>query len=611
MRLVVVGGVAGGMSCAARARRLDESAEIVVIERGAHPSFANCGLPYLVGGEIADEQALLVQTPASLRASLALDVRPHSEVIAVDTAERTVTVATADGTYALSYDALVLAPGALAVRPPIPGIDAPHVQTLRTVEDAIALRDRVAPGSRAVVLGAGFIGVEAAEALAHRGVDVALVELADHPLPPVEPELAALITGELRRLGVDVRTGVAATAIERDAVVLADGTRLPADTVVLSVGVRPDTAVFEEAGIACERGAIVVDEHGRTSTDGVWAVGDATLSVDAVTGIRRPVALAGPANRAGRLVADDILVGVARAGARGGAHAAAAGVGTAAGAEARTLPAPVGTDARAVPAPVGTAIVRVGGLTAALTGANRQSLRAADIAFETIHLHPNQHAGYFPGAAQLHLVVHFDAASGRLLGAQAVGTEGVDKRIDVLATAIRFGAAVDDLIDLDLAYSPPYGQAKDAVNLAGMVGQNVRTGMLRLWHAAELDEVRASALVLDVRRDDEVAAVRLPGALHIPHTALRGRLDEVRSAADGRPVRVLCASGVRSAIAHRVLTQAGFDSASLSGGMLTLRAALGDRAGETLVRGDDGHGGHGGHDGLGAAPGAKEKETVR
>lgn len=565
MRIVIVGGVAGGMSCAARARRLDESAEIVVIERGAHPSFANCGLPYFVGGEIIDERALLVQTPASLRASLNLDVRPRSEVIAVDTAARIVTVATAEGTYLLGYDALVLAPGALAARPPIPGIDAPHVQTLRTVEDAVALRERIAPASRAVVLGAGFIGVEAAEALAHRGVEVALIELAEHPLPPVEPELAALITAELRRIGVDVRTGVAAAAIETDAVVLANGTRLPAETVVLSVGVRPDTAVFEKAGIACERGAIMVNEHGRTSVKGVWAVGDATVSVDAVTGIRRPVALAGPANRAGRLVADDIL----------GSGAA-----------------------RAIPAPVGTAIVRVGELIAALTGANRQSLRAANIAFETIHLHPSQHAGYFPGSMPVHLVVHFDAASGRLLGAQAVGAEGVDKRIDVLATALRFGARVDDLIDLDLAYSPPYGQAKDAVNLAGMVGQNVRTGILRLWHAADLDAVRETSLVLDVRRDDEFAAVRLPGVLHIPHTELRDRLDEVRTAAAGRPVRVLCASGVRSAIAHRVLAQSGFDSASLSGGMLTLQATLGDRAGRVLRYGDDGVGANP------AAPGA-------
>ena len=284
---------------------------------------------------------------------------------------------------------------------------------------------------------------------------------------------------------------------------------------------RPDTAIFEEAGVACERGAMIVDSHGRTSVPGIWAVGDATLSVDPVTGARRPVALAGPANRAGRLVADDII--------RPGT-------------------------AREIPQPVGTAIVRVGSLTAALTGANRMALDAAGIGYRTLHLHANQHAGYFPGASQIHLVVHVDPDSGRLLGAQAVGTEGVDKRIDVLATAIRAGMAVDELIDLDLAYSPPYGQAKDAVNLTGMVGENVLNGTLKLWYAEDLDEVLDTALVLDVRRDDEWVTGHLPGALHIPHTELRERIDEVREQAAGRPVRVMCASGVRSAIAHRVLS---------------------------------------------------------
>lgn len=557
MRIVIVGGVAGGMSCAARARRLDESAEIVVLERGTHVSFANCGLPYFVGGEITEERSLLVQTPASLRAALALDVRTRSEVTALDTTAKTVSVQSADdGAHELSYDALVLSPGASALRPPLPGLDSPRVRTLRTVEDAVALRDEVLGGARrAVVLGAGFIGIEAAEALARRGLAVSVVELAPHPLPPLETELAWLITQELGELGIEVRTGIAAASVEHaadaDTVVLADGTRLAADIVVLSVGVRPDTAPFEAAGIACERGAIIVDAHGRTSVPGVWAAGDATVSVDAVTSVRRPVALAGPANRAGRLIADDIL-----------------------------RP----DDARAVPHPVGTAIVRVGELTAALTGANRVALDAAGIDYRTLHLHPNQHAGYFPGAAQVHLVVQIRTADGLLLGAQAVGTEGVDKRIDVLATAIRAGLRVDDLIDLDLAYSPPYGQAKDPVNLTGMVGENVLTGTLRLWYPEELESARENALILDVRTRAEYATGAVPGSLNIPHTELRERLDEVREAAAGRPVRVMCQSGVRSAIAHRVVAQAGFDSASLSGGMLTLRAWLGERQAEVLER---------------------------
>ena len=343
MRIVVVGGVAGGMSCAARARRLDEDAQIVVLEAGEHVSFANCGLPYYVGGEIDDEQRLLVQTPASLRASLNLDVRTRSEVIGLDTARHSVSVRSAGATTQLTYDALVLAPGAVALRPPIDGLDSPRVRTLRTVDDAIDLQAIVSGGARhGVVLGAGFIGLEAAEALARQGLDVTVVELAEHVLPPLETETAHYVTAELRRLGVTVRAGIGATRIEhnedRDTVVLTDGTRLPADVVVASLGVRPDTEVFEAAGISCERGAIVVDEHGRTSIPDVWAVGDAVVSIDAVTGARRPVALAGPANRAGRQVADDII-------------------------------RPTG--ARAIPAAVGTAIVRVGELTAAITGANR------------------------------------------------------------------------------------------------------------------------------------------------------------------------------------------------------------------------------------------------
>lgn len=553
-RIVVVGGVAGGMSTAARLRRLDETAHIIVLDRGDHVSFANCGLPYFVSGEIEHERSLLVQTPASLKASLDLDVRVRHEVIALDPSLRELTVHSDDGIERIPYDALVLSPGAQAVRPPLPGLDSPRVHTLRTVGDAVALRERVTTGAqRAVVLGGGFIGLEAAEALRLRGLEVTVVELADHILPPLEPELASLATAELRSLGIDVRDGVGAQQIlpgdRHDTVVLADGTRIDADLIVLSVGVRPDTAVFEQAGVACERGAIVVDEHGRTSLPGVWAVGDAVVSVDAVTGIRRPVALAGPANRAGRLVADHIVRGDA---------------------------------ARPIPNPVGTAIVRLGGVTAALTGANRAALTAQGIAHHTIHLHPSHHAGYFPGAEQLHLVVHFREGDGLLLGAQAVGAEGVDKRIDVLAAAIRTGMAVDDLIDLDLAYAPPYGSAKDPVNFVGMEGENVLTGAVVLWYADQVEQVLDTALVLDVRSRAEFATGHLPGALNIPHTELRDRLDEVQDAAAGRPVRVHCASGVRSYLAHRVLVQHGFDSANLSGGMLTLRAALGSRADELL-----------------------------
>lgn len=555
MRIVIVGGVAGGMSCAARARRLDESAEIIVLERGAYVSFANCGLPYYVGGEIADRDALLVQTPEKLAESLNLDVRPLHEVTALDSQAREVTVQTPRGEETLSYDALVLSPGATAFRPSIPGLDSPRVHTLRTVEDAVALRDIVEKGAaRAVVLGAGFIGIEAAEALHNQGLQTSIVELASHVLPPLDDEPAWTVTQELRRLGIELHTGVVAETIipgdTHDTVKLSNGIQLAADLIILAVGVRPETQIFEDAGVNTERGAILVDAHGRTNLPGVWAVGDATASVDSITGIKRPVALAGPANRAGRLVADAIL-------------------------RPET--------ARALPQPLATAIVRVGKVTAAMTGANRAALEGAGIRFTTLHLHPNQHAGYFPGATQVHLTVHINTEDGRILGTQAVGEEGVDKRVDVLATAIRAGLTIDELIDLDLSYSPPYGQAKDAVNLAGMVGANVMDGTLKLWDARDLEETMNDALIVDVRTEVEVHSGMLSGALHIPHTELRGRLDEVTATADGRPVRVMCASGVRSAIAHRVLAQAGFDSASLSGGMLTLRAVLGDRAQDILV----------------------------
>lgn len=545
MRIVIVGGVAAGMSAAARARRLDESAEIIVLERGGEVSYANCGLPYHVSGEIDDAGSLLLHTPSTLRAALDLDVRVHHEVIAIDTSRQVVTVSSEDGFDELSYDALVLAPGSTALRPPLPGLDSPRVQTLRTVADAVLLRETVDAGARrAVVLGAGFIGLEAAEALRHRGLDVDVVELAPHVLPPLERELATVVAGELEELGIRVHDHVAAERVDRgqarDVVVLADGTRIDADIVVLSVGVRPDTAFAESAGIRTQRGAILVDEHGRTSAPRVWAAGDAVASVDAITGVVRPVPLAGPANRAGRLIADDIF-GAA--------------------------------DARRIPAPLGTAIVRVGSLTAAMTGANRAALDAAGTRYRSLHLHPNQHAGYFPGAAPLHLIVHIDDR-GALLGAQAVGTDGVDKRIDVLATAIRAGLSAPDLIDLDLGYAPPYGQAKDAVNLVGMVAENVLADRLRLWYAKDLDD-DSDAPVLDVRSPAEFATGHLPGSLNIPHTELRDRIDEVRAWAAGRSIRVLCAAGVRSHIAYRILANNGVEATSLSGGMQTLRQWFG------------------------------------
>lgn len=546
MTLVIVGGVAGGMSCAARARRLDESANIIVLERGPYVSFANCGLPYHVGGEIESQDSLVLQTPETLAASLNLDVRLLHEVTGVDPQAKTVTVATPSGAEELSYDALVLSPGAAPRSLPIEGLNSPRASYLRTVDEAIALREKVTSGAkRAVVLGAGFIGVEAAESLKHAGLEVTLVEIADRVLFPLEAELSQLAREELISLGIDVATSTGidsvAHGVEHDTVRLSDGREVESDILVISAGVAPDTKIFEEAGVACEHGAILIDEHGRTNLDSVWAVGDATAMVDPLTGEPKVVALAGPANRGGRLIADHIF-------------------------------SP--ENARPLPAPLGTAVVRIGSLTAAMTGARKETLVAKDIAHHTIHTHALNHVGYFPGAQTIHLMVHI-GTDGAILGAAAIGKAGVARRIDVLATAMRAGMTAPDLIDLDLAYAPPYGAAKDPVNMVGMVAENLLTGRLDLWYAEDWSDIKDDHLILDVRSRGEFASGHLPGSANIPHTELRERLDEVRELADGRPVRVLCGVGVRSHIANRVLLQAGFDTASLSGGWQTVTASFG------------------------------------
>lgn len=545
-RVVVIGGVAGGMSAAARLRRLDESAEIVVLEKGGEVSFANCGLPYHVGGEIAERDALLLHTPETLRASLDLDVRVKHEAVSIDRENRTVRVRDlVAGTESdLPYDALVLATGAEPIVPPLPGIDRPEVRTLRTVPDADVLRDMLARGARrAVVIGAGFIGLETVEAFVHRGLATALVELAPQVLPAIDEDMAQLVEAELVRHGVDVRTGVGFTAIEDSTteghavdVVLADGTRLPADVVLLGVGVRPKTTLAADAGLELsDRGAVVVSPSQRTSDPAIWAVGDAIQVIDAVTGVPGVVPLAGPANRQGRIAADSI-----------------------AGREASAKPV------------LGTAVVKVFDLTAAVTGPTSRRLTAAGVEHHVVHLHPGNHAGYYPGAKTIHLALLF-TPEGRVLGAQAVGTDGVDKRIDVVATALRAEMTVDDLAELELAYAPPFGSAKDPVNMAAFLAQNLLDGTTVQWSARDLEQL-GDVLLLDVRSAREFESGHLVGALNVPHTEIRERLDEVLAEAAGRPVRTYCASGFRSYLAHRVLAQAGVDSATLDGGMQTLRA---------------------------------------
>ncbi|WP_084682536.1 FAD-dependent oxidoreductase [Actinomyces israelii] len=547
-RIVIVGGVAAGMSAATRLRRLDESAAITVVERSEHVSFANCGLPYYVGGVIAERDDILLQTPASLAARFALDVRVRAEATAIDRAARTVRVRTTgpDGGAAeedLPYDALVLAPGARPVLPPISGME--RALTLRDVADADALVRAVAtaggdggPARSAVVLGAGFIGVETAENLHRRGLAVTLVELADHVLPPLDPEMAAPVAARLREAGVEVRTGVTIAELGLREAVLTDGAAVAADLVVAAVGVRPDTALARAAGLEVdERGGIVVGPDQRTSDPAIWAAGDAAVKTGAIDGAPAHIALAQTANRHGRVVADSIM----------------------------------GRRAAAAPA-IGTAIVDVLGLQAAMTGWSETRARAAGLDVVCVHVHPDDHASYYPGARAMSLKLVAEAGTGRILGAQGVGPSGVDKRIDVISTAIRGGLRAPDLADLETAYAPPFGAAKDPVAMLGLVADNVLSGLTPTlqWH--ELDAARAAgAGLVDVRTPAEYARGHIPGALNIPVDRLRGHLDTLP---DG-PLIVSCQVGLRGHVAARLLLQRGREVRNLDGGYRTWSAVHG------------------------------------
>jgi NADPH-dependent 2,4-dienoyl-CoA reductase/sulfur reductase-like enzyme/rhodanese-related sulfurtransferase len=542
MRILVVGGVAGGMSFAARARRLDESAEIVVFERDPYVSFANCGLPYYVAREIVERDDLLLHTPESLAASLKLDVRVGHEVRSIDPAAKTITVHTPLGTDVVErYDVLVLSTGAAPIIPPIEGLEREAVKArthvLRNVPDVDAITALVDGGAKtAAILGAGFIGLEMAEALVNRDLHVSLVDLADQVMAPLDPEMARTVQSELTRSGVDVHLGVSATAIDDEAVNLSDGTRLPADLIVLAIGVRPESDLAAAAGLELGvRGAVRVDEHSLTSDPSIYAVGDSVEVTNAVTDQVGVVPLAGLANRQGRAAADHLFGRMSQR-----------------------------------PAALGTAIVRVFNVTAATTGASEKVLAAQGVDYRKVYLHPNDHAGYYPGASSIHLKLLF-SPEGRILGAQAVGRAGVDKRIDVIATAIRGGLTVDDLAELELAYAPPFGSAKDPINMAGFMAQNLLRGDVAFWYGEELPDLPADAVLLDVRAPREVARGALPNHLNIPHTELRERIAELPA---GRPVYAYCASGFRSYLAARILTQSGYEAATLAGGMATMKAWL-------------------------------------
>lgn len=538
-KIVVVGGVAGGMSAAARARRLSEAAEIVVLERDQYVSFANCGMPYHIGGDIPERSSLLVQTPASLAENLDLDVRVGAEVVAIDPAAHTVTVREVDGdaTYVESYDKLVLATGASPIRPDLPGIDLPLVHSLRNLDDMDRIKDMVDAGSgRAVVVGGGYIGVEMTEALRHRGWEVALLEAADQVLGPLDPEMAEQVQHELQRNGVELHLSATAQGFTEDSVITSDGV-LPADLVILAIGVRPDSRLARAAGLTTtERGAIVVDAHQTTSDPDIYAVGDAVQVTDTVTGQPTVIPLAGPANRQGRIAADHMF----------------------------------GRPSRYT-STQGTAIVKVFDVTAGGTGANEKQLRAAGLDYRKVYVHPNGHASYYPGTAAMHLKLLF-APDGRVLGGQVVGYDGVDKRIDVLAVALRAELTVWDLAELELAYAPPYGSAKDPINMAGFQASNLLDGTVRLWYPEDWGKLPADAILLDVRTLEESQTCALPGSVNIPVQQLRQRVDELDR---GRPIYVYCRSGFRSYLAYRALTGLGFsDVATLSGGTMTMEHAV-------------------------------------
>lgn len=538
MRLVIVGGVAGGASAAARARRLAEDAEIVLFERGPDVSFANCGLPYYIGGEIGERDKLLVTTPERFRDRYRIDVRTRSTVEAIDRAAKTVRVRDLahDRVYDEPYDKLVLAPGAAPIRPPLPGIDLPGVFTLRDLRDTDRIKTAVDRGARrAVLIGAGFIGLELAENLVRRGMAVTVVELQDQVLPPFDPEMTTPVVKELAAHGVTLLLGESATAFEPAAggltVQLKSGHELPADLVILGVGVRPESRLGADAGLAVgPRGGIRVNEHMQTTDPDVYAVGDAVEVRDFVTGEPTQVPLAGPANRQGRIAADHIF-----------------------GLPSRYR----GTQ--------GTAIVRVFGRTAALTGASEKALQRLGRPYRTATIHPGHHAGYYPGAEPMTLKLVFASDTGRLLGAQAIGGAGVDKRIDVLAIAIQAGMTIFDLEEAELAYAPQFGSAKDPVNMAGFVG----AGLLRGEHPQVGPAALADhPLLLDVRAPAEFAAGHIPGAVNLPVDDLRGRLGEVPR---DRPIVAYCQVGQRGYLATRILRQSGFDAANLAGGFKSYR----------------------------------------
>ncbi len=550
MKVVIVGGVAGGATAAARMRRLDENAEITVFERSGFVSYANCGLPYYVGGVIKNPGELTLQTPKSFMDRFRVDVRVNHEVTDIDVTGKSVTVKdlTTGAVFEESYDKLLLSPGARPVRPEFSGTDSENIFTLRTVEDTFRLRDAVTDRSvkHVVIAGGGYIGIEVAENLTEKGIDVTIVQRPPQLLAPLDRDMASIVHAKLREKGVVVKTGSSVEGFEHEngkvRVLLKGEAALEADMVVLAIGVRPDTALAEKAGLKTGiKGSIVVNDRMETSASDVYAVGDAVQVENSVTGEDDLISLAGPANKQGRIAADNICGGDSRY--RGSQ---------------------------------GSSVIKLFDLTIATTGINEKKASAAGLEYDRVVLSPASHATYYPGAKSMVMKVLFEKDTFRILGAQIIGAEGVDKRIDVLAAAMSAGMRAYDLRDLDLAYAPPYSSAKDPVNMVGFMTENLRNGLVKQIHWDELDEVigREDAFLLDTRTPQEYAAGHIEGFVNIPLDELRDRLGEID---ENRTVYIMCQTGLRSYIGCRILSQSGFDCCNISGGYGFLEAIVKDK----------------------------------
>ena len=550
MKVVIVGGVAGGATAAARIRRLDEHAEIVVFEKSGYVSYANCGLPYYIGGEIEDKRELTLQTPESFYARFRVDMRVHHEVIAVDVKAKTVKVRNlASGeVFSESYDKLILSTGARPIKPNFEGIDNERIFTLRTVEDTLRIKqftEDKRPQS-AVVVGGGFIGIEVAENLRRLGMDVTLVEAAPQVMAPFDGDMAALIHAEMVRNGVKLMLGTMVEGFTAEGGVtvrLKDREPQTADMAVLAIGVAPDTTLARDAGLELGiKGSIVVDDRMQTSAPEVYAVGDAVQIKNFVTGKEGLISLAGPANKQGRIAADNVC----------------------------------GRDSRYTGGQ-GSSVIKIFGLTAACTGINERTAKSLGLDCDKVVLSPMSHAGYYPGGSVMTMKVLFEKGTLRILGAQIIGRDGVDKRIDVIATAIRAGLKATELTELDLAYAPPYSSAKDPVNMAGYMIENVCDGVLKQWHIEDADSIvsRKDVTLLDVRTPEEFQRGHIEGFLNIPVDELREGLSKLDKS---KPVYVICQSGLRSYIASRILAGNGYEAYNFSGGYRFYAAVKGDRA---------------------------------